>query len=166
MGDSSFDPENPSLEDALDGLLAAANYCDQQDYRALDYIIGNLYQTLGARAINEHTTDGMEERIPANAIVTVNNNQYKGEIDIEPWTKTAVTTAFTDELDNDLGTVLEFWDEDDNLNGDLVLDIKQTRALIEALLRALDDQLRIQYNRMELMEKRESDDFVNLDDLE
>lgn len=42
-----FDPENPDLEDALDGLIAASNYCDRQGHHEMSHLIGHLYQRLG-----------------------------------------------------------------------------------------------------------------------
>lgn len=166
MSDDTPSVDEPSLDDALDGLQTAAQYCDAQDYRALDYIIGHLYQVLGARGTDDASGASIDEQFPAAMRLTFNDTEYTGDVTIEPWTQTAVNTSFTNDLDTDLGTVLEFWNANDTLNGDLVFDITQTRTLIESLLHALDDQLRIQYNRMELIEKGENGDFVALDELD
>lgn len=59
-------PENPMLEDALDGLITAANYCDDVGLHELALEIGELYQRLGEEAPEEdhewsRERDGVEE---------------------------------------------------------------------------------------------------------
>ena len=51
---TDFDPENPDLEDALDGLIAAVNYTDEIGCVELSNEIAELYQRLGGMAPSEH----------------------------------------------------------------------------------------------------------------
>jgi len=60
-----FDPENPDLEDALDGLVAASKYCDEKGHNDLSHVIGHLYQRLGGLEMGDQETDygDLRERV-------------------------------------------------------------------------------------------------------
>lgn len=61
----SFDAENPDLEDALDGLIAASNYSDKQGHHEISHVIGHLYQRLGDLEMGEQESDheDLRERV-------------------------------------------------------------------------------------------------------
>lgn len=48
-----MNPEDPTLEDALDGAIAAANYCDEIGEAELARILGTCYQLIGDVAPEE-----------------------------------------------------------------------------------------------------------------
>ncbi|WP_436932486.1 hypothetical protein [Halosimplex halobium] len=49
--------EDPDLEDALDGLIAASAFCEEQGHHELSHVIGHLYQRLGDLEMGEQEVD-------------------------------------------------------------------------------------------------------------
>lgn len=45
--------DSPTLEDALDGLIAAGEWCDENGHKDLSSKINRVYQTLGERELGQ-----------------------------------------------------------------------------------------------------------------
>lgn len=138
------DQTKPDLEEALDGLITAANYCDQKDHHDLSYVISHLYQLLGERELGEKEWYGLEEVFPVvrgEAEVRLDDSSYQGDIEMELWHITAAETDFPTE---DADVFVEFWDNEDiEASGELYFSASETKNLVIELLKALNQELDI-----------------------
>lgn len=136
------DDDTTNLEDALDGLLAAVEYCDEQDHRDLSYVLGHVYQLLGDRELGETEWYELREVLPVvrgEGEVRLDGSSYQGDIDMEIWSLKAVETDFPAE---DADVLVEFWDGDDvEVSGEFYFSASETKNLVLELLKSLNEEL-------------------------
>ena len=73
MPSKRIDPENPTLEDALDGLIAAVNYCESIGLGDVAYDLATHYQTVGREAPDDHWADDTRACPACGTVVTTPN---------------------------------------------------------------------------------------------
>lgn len=139
MADNEID-----LEAALDGLMTAARYSEQEGHEDLCYLISHLYQLLGDRELGEKEWLDSEDESPliiAKSALRIDDSSYEGDMQVESWQLTAINT---DSPVEKAGVFVEFWDtDDDEVSGEFYFPLADAQSLILDLLRSLNREMHI-----------------------
>lgn len=134
--------EKIEVEAALDGLMTAARYSEQEGHDDLCYLISHLYQLLGERELGEGEWCDIEEMFPAvsgEAAVRLGESSYQGGVEMETW---HFVEPAIDLPSEDADVLVEFSDTDDaEFSGEFYFSASETQSLILELLKSLNQEI-------------------------